>query len=150
MLGLSSALPYTNYANQGIQSQFQQFRQQFQQLGQDLQSGSLSAAQTDFASLQQLQSSSSASSALLQASNPASQDFTQLAQDLKAGNLTAAQQDYKNMQADFQAHVPQWHAHRHHSHMAGVPNQSNPYDQNGQSTNGLAQLLGASTLSVNA
>jgi hypothetical protein len=56
---LSSGL--FNYAAQSVNNNVQQFRQEFQQLGQDLQSGNLSAAQTDFATLQQSQAQSSSS-----------------------------------------------------------------------------------------
>ena len=48
-----------------VQSKFQQFhqiQQEFHQLGQDLQSGNLSAAQSDFATLQQLQPQSGTTS----------------------------------------------------------------------------------------
>ena len=54
---LSSSL--FNYSIQSAQSKLQQSRQVFQQLGQDLQSGNLPAAQTDFAALQPSGSSSS-------------------------------------------------------------------------------------------
>jgi len=104
-----------NYNTQNVQSQMQQFRQEFQQLGQDLQSGNLSAAQADFATLQQLapQSSSSASTS---SSNPIAQAFNQLSQDLQSGNLTAAQQDYTTIQQDFQSHAA---VHGHHHHHGG-------------------------------
>ena len=51
-----------DYSAQNVQSRMQQFRQEFQQLGQDLQSGNLSAAQSDFATLTQSSPASSASS----------------------------------------------------------------------------------------
>jgi hypothetical protein len=50
-----SAVPSSAFFTpQNIQTTFQKFQQEFQQLGQDLQSGSLSAAQSDFASLKNL------------------------------------------------------------------------------------------------
>jgi len=117
---------FSNYYTQSVQNQMQQFRQEFQQLGQDLQSGNLSAAQADFATLQQLepQSSSSASSS---SSNPIAQAFNQLSQDLQSGNLSAAQQDYSTIQQDFQSHAA---AHGHHHHGGG-----------GGQQNGISQLL---------
>jgi len=117
---------FSNYNTQSVQNQMQQFRQEFQQLGQDLQSGNLSAAQADFATLQQLepQSSSSASSS---SSNPIAQAFNQLSQDLQSGNLSAAQQDYSTIQQDFQSHAA---AHGHHHHGGG-----------GGQQNGISQLL---------
>jgi len=57
-----------------------QLRQQFQQLGQDLQAGSLSAAQSDFASLQQTSTNPSAS-----ANNPITQALNQLKTQLQSG-----------------------------------------------------------------
>jgi hypothetical protein len=110
---LSSSI--LNYQN--IQSRFQQFQQEFQQLGTDLQSGNLPAAQADFASLQQgAQSDSSA-----QSSNPFAQVFNQLSQDLQSGNLTGAQQDYAALQEDIQNQATQTH-HHHHRHGGGGQN----------------------------
>jgi len=107
----SSSFP--NYNAQSIQNQMQKLQQEFQQLGQDLQSGNLSAAQADFATLEQLtpQSSSAASA---QSRNPIAQAFNQLSQDLQSGNLSAAQQDYATIQQDFQNHAAQAHSHHHH------------------------------------
>ena len=50
--GISSSNLFDS--NQSVQNNMQKFRQEFQQLGQDLQSGNLSAAQSDFATLPQL------------------------------------------------------------------------------------------------
>ena len=107
---------FLDYNSQNIQAQMQQFRQEFQQLGQDLQSGNLSAAQTDFAGLQQAEPQSISSSST-QTSNPLAQAFNQLAQDLKSGNLSAAQQDYATIQQDFQDHAGR--VHHHHRHGGG-------------------------------
>jgi len=78
----------------------QQFHQELWQLGQDLQAGNLSAAQSDFASLQQdvPQNSTNGSS-----QNPIGQAFSQLAPDLKSGNHSAAQQDYTTIQQNFKS-----------------------------------------------
>jgi len=94
-------------------SQLQQFQQEFQQLGQDLQSGNVSAAQSDFATLEKAlpQTSSTSTS---QSSSPIAQAFNQLSQDLQAGNLTAAQNDYSTIQQDFQSQASQVHSHHHH------------------------------------
>lgn len=103
---------------QAFQSRMQQRKQEFQQLGQDLQSGNLSAAQSDFATLQKMQPQSSTNSSS-QGSSGITQDFNQLATDLKAGNTTAAQQDYAKLQQDFQSQASQGvqghHHHHHHS-----------------------------------
>ena len=53
-ISLSSLLDYNAQSTQSVQSKKQQFEKEFQQLGTDLQSGNLSAAQSDFATLQQL------------------------------------------------------------------------------------------------
>ena len=102
-----------DYNTQSIQNRAQQFRQEFQQLGQDLQSGNLSAAQSDFATLQQSgpQANSTSSS---QSNNPLAQDFSQLSQDLQSGNVSAAQQDYAKIQQDFQTQAGQAQGHHHH------------------------------------
>jgi outer membrane protein assembly factor BamD (BamD/ComL family) len=110
--GISSS-SFSNYNSQSIQSNMQQFRQEFQQLGEDLQSGNLSAAQTDFATLQQVGPQSNSTSSA-QSNNPVAQAFNQLSQDLKSGNLLAAQQDYATIQQDFQSQSSQVHHHHHH------------------------------------
>jgi hypothetical protein len=102
---LSSTLFNSN--SQAISSSQQQFRKEFQQLGQALQSGNLSAAQADFATLQQ--NSPSASSTAAAGSGSAAQAFSQLGKDLQSGNLSAAQQDFSNIQQNTQAH-----GHHHH------------------------------------
>jgi outer membrane protein assembly factor BamD (BamD/ComL family) len=121
---------------QSTQSKFKQFKQEFQQLGQDLQSGNLAQAQSDFATLQQNSPSSLQSTAATSAttsSNPIAQAFNQLAQDLKAGNVTAAQQDFSTIQQDFQNRRAQGAGHHHH-HVV-VESQSS------QSTSPIAQLF---------
>lgn len=65
-----------------------QLRQQFQQLGQDLQSGNLSAAQSDFASLQQEASPTTVSST--PSNDPVTQALNQLQTQLQAGDLVGA------------------------------------------------------------
>jgi len=112
---ISTALG-SNNVQTTIQSRMQQFQTEFQQLGQDLQSGNISAAQSDFATLQQYAPQGSSSS---QSSNPIAQAFNQLSTDLQAGNTSAAQQDYANIQQDFQnqgtqSQNAQFHHHHHH------------------------------------
>jgi hypothetical protein len=115
--GISSA---SLYDPQSVQNNFQQFQQTFQQLGKDLQSGNLSAAQSDFATLQQLQPQSGAtSSSASESNNPIAQTFSQLSTDLQSGNLSAAQQDYTTIQQALQTKSTQSEAtaghHHHHS-----------------------------------
>jgi hypothetical protein len=110
----------------------QQFKQGFQLLGQDLQSGYLSQAQSDFSSLQQLlpggqQNSLLAPTSGTQGSNPLATAVSQLAQDLKSGNLTAAQSDFAAVQQDLQQAGPPvgaGHAHHHHHHSDADSGQS--------------------------
>ena len=106
-------------------SQLQQFQQEFQQLGKDLSSGNLSAAQSDFATLQKNMPQTSSSTAAAQSGNPISQALSQLSQDLQAGNLSAAQQDYANLQQDFQSHA----AHGHHHHHGSGGSEQNQFSQ---------------------
>ncbi len=133
-----SASSLFDYNTQNVQNKMQQIRQEFQQLGQDLQSGNLSAAQSDFATLQQLQPQTSSTSPTQ--SNPITQEFSQLATDLKSGNVSAAQQDYSTIQQDVQSHAAQGH---HHHHGSGGRGES----EIGQSISQLGQALQSGNLS---
>jgi hypothetical protein len=92
----------------GISSSYNQYpigatnsiQQNFQQLGQALQSGNLSGAQSDFATLQAAfsQSATTSGNATRSTTSPLNQAFNQLASDLQAGNLSAAQKDYSTLQ----------------------------------------------------
>lgn len=110
--GISSSNLF-DFNTQSVQNRKQQFQQEFQQLGQDLQSGNLSAAQIDFATLQQSGPQVSSSSANQNAS-PIAQDFKQLSQDIQSGDISAAQQDYAKIQQDFQNQAAGKHGHHHH------------------------------------
>jgi hypothetical protein len=134
----------------------QQFKQGFQQLGQDLQSGNMSPAQSDFSSLQQLLPGGQQSSLLTpasgaQSSSPLATAVSQLAQDLKSGNATATQSDLATVQQDVQQLGQQQgpgQAHHHHHHGGGEPSQSSS-QQNAVSTlfGQLGQQLQAGNLS---
>jgi hypothetical protein len=96
--------------------------QAFQSLGKDLQSGNLSAAQQDFATIQQSAQQAQASghahhghhhhhagSDDSNSSSPIStlqQDFTSLGQSLQSGSLSSAQQAYASLQSDLQQFLP--------------------------------------------
>lgn len=105
-------------------SKSSQRQQGFQQLGQDLQSGNISQAQSDFVSLNQLlpggqQFSTLALSSVPQSTNPLATAVSQLAQDLKSGNLSAAQTDLTTVQQYVQQAGQQkgtGQAHHHHHH----------------------------------
>ena len=105
--GIASSL--FNYV-QNVQTQRQQFHNEFKQLGQDLQSGNITAAQSDFEALEQLRPLSTSASE----GSPASQTLNQLSQDLKSGNLSGAQQDYQTLQHDLLI------AHARHHHLGSV------------------------------
>jgi outer membrane protein assembly factor BamD (BamD/ComL family) len=120
-----------------LQSNFQNFQKKFQQLGQDLQSGNLSQAQTDFAALQPQGAPPVASSNGQTSSNSVADAFKQLSQDLQSGNLSAAQQDFATVQQDLQqqfsgAGAASGHHHHHHHHddsSQGSSSSQNPIDQ---------------------
>lgn len=118
--GISGSNLFASYNSTTVQNKFQQIQQGFQQLGQDLQTGNLSQAQTDFTALQKLlpgqqQSATTGSQAGSQASNPVAQVVSQLGQDLKAGNLSAAQSDLATLQQDLQQQsTGATHGHHHH------------------------------------
>lgn len=97
---------------QNVQSQRQQFQQEFQQLGQDLESGNLSAAQSDYSTIQQdFQNQAQSQGAHMHhhhhhgggaEASAMSQEFQQLGQALQSGNMSNAQQAYASLQQDFE------------------------------------------------
>jgi hypothetical protein len=102
------------YSGASTESLFQKIQEEFQQLGKDLQSGNLTAAQADYVTLQEdLAERDAASSIQAQtqaqaqaptqtpSSDPIAAAFNQLGEDLQSGNLTAAQTDYVTLQQDF-------------------------------------------------
>jgi len=127
----------------------QQIKQGFQLLGQDLQSGNLSQAQSDFASLQQLLPGGQQSSQLTpvssaQSNNPLATAVSQLAQDLKSGNLTAAQSDFATVQQNLQQAGPQAgaaHGHHHHHHQSDGDSGQSSGQSSGQ-PNPISTLFG--------
>ncbi|MFZ0705550.1 MAG: hypothetical protein WAM71_08105 [Candidatus Korobacteraceae bacterium] len=131
-----------HYTGQTMQSNRQKFQQSMQQLGQDIQSGNLSAAQSDFATLQQMapQVGSTTSS---QSNSSVAQEFNQLGTDLQAGNTTAAQQDYTQIQQQVSA-TASGSVHHHHHHGGGGGGGGNDLSQMLQQ---LGQQLQAGSLS---
>jgi len=127
----SSNLFNINDSRRSVESEM---KQEFAQLGQDLQSGNLSAAQTDFATLTQMgpQSTSSSSSSTAASNSPMAQAFAQLSKDLQSGNLSAAQQDFATIQQDMQSNAVQSGGHRHHHHGGGENAISSLFGQLGQ------------------
>jgi hypothetical protein len=139
---MSTSAIGNSFSNQSSNLSFQLQKSQFQQLGQDLTSGNLSAAQSDFATLQQafgkIPTASSAPS-----SNPVAQAFQQLSSDLKSGSLSAANQDYSTIQQKLNNSGSSSHVHHHHA-SAGTAESSLL-----QELNQLGQELSSSTLSGN-
>jgi len=86
------------------------YQQQMQQLSQALQSGNLSAAQSNFSTLQQAFSQPATASGAPSGGNsaatldPINQAFKQLASDLQSGNISAAQKDFSAVQQDMKSH----------------------------------------------
>jgi outer membrane protein assembly factor BamD (BamD/ComL family) len=139
-------------------SRFQQIRTEFQQLGQDLQSGNLTQAQSDFAALSQNLSGAGPSAAAntntaaATSNSPLLQAFTQLGQDLQSGNLQGAQQDFTNLQQGVQQISSQQVGghHRHHHHAESSESSSASTQQSNpivQAFSTLAQDLQAGNLS---
>ena len=133
-LGLLSS----GFLQYGAVRAMQQSRQTIQKLGQDLQSGNLSAAQSDFASLTNQAGSTSST----QSGNTVAQQFQKLGQDLQSGNLSAAQQDYTAMQQSTESEAAQGH-HRHHHHGGGAA-----MSQVNQAVNQLGQALQSGNLTT--
>ena len=100
-------------------------KQSLQQLGQALQSGNLTAAQSDFAALKQAfaQTAAAATTSASTTASPIMQAFNQLASDLQSGNLSASQKDFSNLQQDIQSASGTGSAsslhHRHHANVGG-------------------------------
>jgi len=137
--GISSSSLFDLLNSVSGPSQKQQLQQEIQQLGKDLTAGNLSAAQSDFATLQK--DAPAATSASSQSNSPIAQAFQQLAQDLQTGNLSGAQQDFSTIQQDLQAHGG---GHHHHSQTSSG-SQQNPITE---LFTELGQALQAGNLSV--
>lgn len=133
-----------HYSGQATQSNRQKWQQGLQQLGQDLQSGNLSAAQTDFATLQQL-SPQIGSASSTQRNSAIAQEFTQLGTDVKAGNTTAAQQDFQQIQQQVSPTAAGTvHHHHHHVQQIGRDDVTQALQQLGQQLQA-GNLAGAQT-----
>jgi len=124
--GISSS-NFSQYNSQNAQGVGQQIQQDFQQLGADLQSGNLSAAQSDYATLQQAlpQNNANSQTQTTQNANPIQQAFAQLSQALQSGNLSAAQQDFATIQQDAQNQPTAMHRHHHGHHGGGSAGSAN-------------------------
>jgi len=124
MSGLSINSLNNYYSSSYAQNNASAAQTDFQNLGQALQSGNISAAQTAFAALQETyqgqspaSSSSSSSSQSPSTSNPITTDLNALASALSSGNLSTAQSAYTQLQKDMQT---QGSGHHHHHHGGGM------------------------------
>jgi len=108
-----------------IQSNFQQLRKEFAQLGQDLSSGSLTQAQTDFVTLSQ------AAATQFGSNSPVAKTLNSVGQALQSGNLSAAQQAFAKLPTGITPpNAISNHMHHYHGH--GHTALSQPLDQLGQ------------------
>ena len=129
-------------------------------LGQALQAGDLSGAQSDFQKLtQDLQSmgaghhhhhhhktSAGADDANSTSTNPINTDLTSLGQALQSGDLTVAQNSFSQLQQDMQALGQGHHSHQHHPAAAGVQDATASATSNsGNSLDQLIQMWTAAT-----
>jgi len=117
---------------QAWQAKAQKIETEFQQLGQDLQAGNLSQAQSDFSTLSQNFSGS------VQSNSTLSQAFSSLGTALQSGNLSAAQTAYSTLQQD----VQQTGAGHHHHHHGGSSSQTTS-SSTGSTLSQLFSTLGA-------
>jgi hypothetical protein len=106
---------FADGASQSMQNRLQ-FPLKLQQLNQDLKSGNLAAAKSDFAALQQFEPVSMSTSST-NSTNPLVQEINQLAKDLQSGDLTAAQKDVTTIQQSQQFPTPTGH----HHHRVSAP-----------------------------
>jgi len=123
---LFELLEAQNNQAQGTQAQNsqnnspQQIQDDFTQLGQDLQSGNLTQAQQDFATLSTAlsapQATANSATSNSSSSNPIQQAFSALQQDLQNGNLSAAQADFANLEQALQQGLQQTGSQHHHHH----------------------------------
>jgi hypothetical protein len=102
-----------------IHRNYQQVQGEFKQLGQDLQAGNLTGAQTDFVTLSQSVSTQ------LAGNSPAAKALNSLGQALQSGNLTAAQQAF----ASLPPHMVGACAVPHHAHAGAASAQQSAFSQ---------------------
>jgi hypothetical protein len=127
VMGIAASSIFSFLNSASAQAKSQNFQKEFQQLGQDLSSGNLPAAQADF---QALQPPATASSGAQNTANSLTTAMRQLASDLQSGNLQGAQQDYATVKQDLQQ-AGGGMGHHHHHHHAGTAQDSaqSPMDQ---------------------
>ena len=125
---------------QSWQAKAQKIQSEFQQLGQDLQAGNLSQAQSDFTTLSQNISGP------LQSNSTLTQAFSALGSALQTGNLSTAQQAYATFQQDVQQ-AGQGHRHHHHGGSASQTTNSSAGSSLSQLFSTLGSALQSGSLS---
>ena len=108
-----------------IQRNYQQVRSEFKQLGQDLQAGNLTQAQTDFVTLSQSAASQ------FSGNSPVAKTLNTLGQALQSGNLSGAQQAF----ASLPSHIVGPCAVPHSAHPGSASAQQSAFSQALQSGN---------------
>ncbi|MBZ5698028.1 MAG: hypothetical protein LAN18_05720 [Acidobacteriia bacterium] len=140
--GIASSILAAISGSQSYQTRTQQIQSEFQQLGQDLQSGNLTQAQSNFTKLSHnvpgLNQDSTTTTGTN--NNPIAQAFARLGQDLRSGNLTAAQQDYTTVQQDVQQNAGQQQVRGHHHHHHAESSQDSS-SSSSQQTNPIVQAF---------
>lgn len=150
--GISSSIFCAPCTPTGAQNNFREIQRDFQEIGQDLQSGNLSQAQSAFSALTQLlpsqfqpTTSTNGTTPSGSQSNPIQQALQQLGSDLQSGNLSAAQSDYGTLRQDVQSALSAHHFHHHHMH--GDQNESSQ-DSPASLLNELGQALQSGNLTT--
>lgn len=147
LFGFSNVKNPLTIDSQGARnSQAQQFGQEFQQLGQDLQSGNLVAAQNDLSTLLQL-GPQSGTNASVRSGDPLSQQFQRMSPALQASNLPPAQQNYPSILQGFESLTALFRAHHHHAAVVGSATATNGGEIN-QLFGQLRQALQSGSLSA--
>jgi hypothetical protein len=90
-----SGISANGFPDFGSQSKVPQVQQEFLQIGNDLAAGDLTAAESDFVTLEA--GLPAGTGAPLPNGDPVAQVFARLSEDLQTGNLAAAQQDYSEI-----------------------------------------------------
>jgi hypothetical protein len=103
-----------------LQRNYAQVRSEFKQLGQDLQGGNLTQAQTDFVTLSQ-----SAAASQFSGNGAVAKTLNSLGQALQSGNLSAAQQAF----ASLPSHIVGPSAVSHSAHVGSASAQQCSFSQ---------------------
>jgi hypothetical protein len=127
---------------QSWQAKAQKIQSEFQQLGQDLQAGNLTQAQSDFSTLSQNVSGS------VQNNSSLAQAFSALGSALQSGNVSAAQKAYTTLQQDVQQAGMGHHHHHRHAGSSSQSTNSSTESTMGQLFSSLGSALTAGNLSA--